>query len=184
MKIGIDISQIVYEGTGVSRFVRSLVAHTVRSDRKNEYVLFGASLRKRHILESYVRQFADLPHVSYTFVPIPPRVLDVMWNVIHIIPVTWFIGSVDVFWSSDWTQPPLGGARGVTTVHDLTVLRHPESFDSTIVTVQTRRLSQAIGECQLFFCDSRATQNDLVELLGVDTAKTKVVYPGFSMGDA
>ena len=43
MKIGIDISQIAYEGTGVGNFVENLVKQLITVDRKNEYVLFFSS---------------------------------------------------------------------------------------------------------------------------------------------
>ncbi len=39
MKIGIDISQIVY-GTGVGNFVKNLVVSLIQQDHDNEYVLF------------------------------------------------------------------------------------------------------------------------------------------------
>ena len=54
MKIGIDISQIVYEGTGVARYTKNLVENLLKIDKKNTYVLFGASLRKRKLLNCYI----------------------------------------------------------------------------------------------------------------------------------
>jgi hypothetical protein len=81
-------------------------------------------------------------------------------------------------WSSDWTQPPLAHARGVTTIHDLTVLTHPESFDRSIVLVQKRRLKRALAACDVLFCDSEATLRDVHNMLGVSKDKLFVVYPG------
>jgi len=46
MKIGIDISQIVYEGTGVARFTSGLVDSILVNDKKNEWVFFFSSLRR------------------------------------------------------------------------------------------------------------------------------------------
>src|SRR3989344_2931348 len=122
MRIGIDISQIVSEGTGVGKYVRRMVTALLKSDTKNEYVLFGASLRRRSIFYKYFKR------ENLVVVPIPPTILDVLWNKLHIFPVEWFTGKLDIFWSSDWTQPPLINAKGVTTIHDLIVLRHPENF--------------------------------------------------------
>ena len=45
MKIGIDISQIVY-GTGVSFYTKNLVENLLRIDQENEYRLFFSSLRQ------------------------------------------------------------------------------------------------------------------------------------------
>ena len=179
MRIGIDISQIVYEGTGVGNYVRHLVGELIARDTTNTYILFGASLRKRDTFITFYRSLAcDRKRVSLKTVPIPPTLLDILWNILHIIPVEWLIGPVDVFWSSDWTQPPLARARGITTVHDLSILRYPESFNRKILTVQKRRLKRVKQECRAFLCDSVATQKDLIEFLKVDRSKTRVVYPG------
>jgi hypothetical protein len=180
MRIGIDISQIAHEGTGVANYVRNLVKTLIESDNKNTYILFGASLRKRRVFDAFYQSLKAHPaKVTLRTVPIPPTLLDFIWNVLHIIPVEWFIGSVDVFWSSDWTQPPLAHARGITTIHDLTVLRYPRSFNRTIRSVQKRRLKRAISRCSMFLCDSEATKKDAASLLHIDEGKMRVVYPGF-----
>ena len=180
MRIGIDISQIVYEGTGVGTYVRKLVTELIRRDTKNSYILFGATLRQRAKLLSFYNSLpCDRKRVRLCIIPIPPTVLDILWNTFHIIPIEWFTGTIDVFWSSDWTQPPLLHARGVTTVHDLSILRYPESFNKKILSVQTRRLHRIKQECDAFLCDSIATQQDIVKLLDIDKQKTHVVYPGF-----
>jgi hypothetical protein len=195
MRIGIDISQIVYDGTGVGNYVRNLVRTLIAQDNTNTYVLFGASLRQRDKLKSYFRSLhSDPKKVTIKTVAIPPTLLSILWNTLHIIPIESFIGPVDVFWSSDWTQPPLGRAKGITTVHDLIAYKFPKETNaktgfrlsslapiSNIVKTQKRRLAWAKKECSIFLCDSKATQRDLIELLHIDVSKTKVIYPGFSV---
>jgi hypothetical protein len=194
MRIGIDISQIVYEGTGVAVYVRNLVSQLIARDKVNEYVLFGASLRRRDVFNSYYHSLVcDRKKVTLKTIAIPPTVLDVLWNTFHIVPVEWFVGSVDVFWSSDWTQPPLSYAMGVTTVHDLVAFKFPKETNkkigfrfstfapiSNIVSTQKRRLAWAKKECKVFLCDSKATQKDLIELIKIDWKQTRVINPGFS----
>ncbi len=176
MRIGIDISQVVYEGTGVARYVREMVRAVLAIDKTNEYILFASTLRRRHSIEQFYETVKN-PRVKLRILPIPTKLLELLWNQLHILPIETFIGPVDVFWSSDWTQPPLKNARGVTTVHDLTVLRYSESFGGTnIVDVQKRRLAWAKKECKYFLCDSETTARDAKELLGVKNAS--VVYPG------
>ena len=175
MKIGIDISQIVYEGTGVGNYVRAMVAELIKRDTKNEYILFGSSLRRRHI---FFRSFQTSRRVRLVIVPIPPTVLEFIWNRLHILPIEWLTGPLDVFWSSDWTQPPLSSAKGVTTIHDLSTVRFPESFVGKIVNTQKRRLHHAVAQCAAFFCDSEATKKDAIELLGIPNNKLFVIYPG------
>ena len=180
MKIGIDISQIVHEGTGVSTYVRSLVKAVIEKDHDNEYILFGASLRK---LSGFVEYFNEVhalnKRVRLVTVPIPPTILEFIWNTLHIVPVEWFTGPIDVFWSSDWTQPPLARAKGVTTVHDVSFLRYPKTFAKKIIDVQKRRLARVKQECKAILCDSEATKKDVASLVGIAQNKLQVVYPGF-----
>lgn len=181
MRIGIDISQIVYEGTGVARHVRNTVRELLRQDKENEYILFGASLRQLKKIQQYCDSLR-FPHPKLTvkLIPIPPTLLHILWNVLHIMPVEWFIGKIDIFWSSDWIQPPLLKAKGVTTIHDISFLRYPQSFPKTILTVQKKRLEHAFSECKLFFCDSEATKKDIVKYYQIEPNRLKVIYPGYS----
>lgn len=181
MKIGIDISQIVHEGTGVGHYVRNLVKALLQMDHSNEYILFGASLRKLSKFTDYFNELQTLnPRVRLVTVPIPPTILEFLWDRLHIVPVEWFVGSVDVFWSSDWTQPPFTRAKGITTVHDVSFLRYPETFAKVIIDVQKRRLAWVKRECEAILCDSEATKMDVDELLRIPKEKLFVVYPGFT----
>lgn len=177
MRIGIDISQIVHEGTGVGTYVRNMVCSLLKIDNKNDYVLFGASVRRRNLFQSF---YSSLPpdRVRLVTVPIPPIVLDIMWNRLHIIPIEKFTGHLDIFWSSDWTQPPLSRAKGVTTIHDLTTIRFPKEMDARIVATHARRLRWVKKECRAIFCDSESTKKDIEKLLQIPNDRLSVVYPG------
>ena len=179
MKIGIDISQIAHVGTGVAQYVRAIVSELVAKDGRNEYVLFGASLRKSEVFHEFFAGLGESgSRVRLVVVPIPPTILVILWNRLHWIPVEWFIGPIDVFWSSDWTQPPLSRARGVTTIHDVSYLTVGDSFVSHIRETQKQRLRWVKAECQRIFCDSRSTQDDVVSMMGIAKEKTVVIYPG------
>lgn len=180
MNIGIDISQSVYEGTGVGRYVREMVKHIVRISPKNTYVLFGSSFRHQDTLRLFCKEIVKInPSVKTVIIPFPPTILDIVWNIFHFFPITWFTGSLDLFWSSDWTQPPLGNAKGITTIHDVSFLRYPESFPKKIIQVQKRRLNRVKKICQTILCDSQATKNDVIHYLNIPEKKLYVVYPGY-----
>jgi glycosyltransferase involved in cell wall biosynthesis len=179
MKIGIDVSQVVYEGTGVGRYVRELIPVIIRLSPEDQFILFGSSLRQQRKLREFMDQIKkQYSNVVSVFIPLPPSFLDILWNKLHILPITWFTGSLDIFWSSDWTQPPLGIAKGVTTIHDLSFLRFPESFHKKIIEVHKRRLHHAKKECSHFLCDSEATKADVIEYAHIPADKCTVVYPG------
>lgn len=181
MRIGIDISQIVYEGTGVAKHVEQIVANLLKADTKNQYILFGSSFRQRSKLNNYIEKAKRINStVRSIILPFPIKFFEYLWNKLHIIPIEWLIGPVNVFWSSDWTQPPLIKALGVTTIHDLSIYRFPREHDINIVKVQKRRLKQAKKECQLFFCDSEKTKEDARGILNIPADKLFVVYPGIN----
>ncbi len=181
MRIGIDISQVAYEGTGVARYIKELIPRVITQAPEHDFILFAGSLRQQHIIKKFVASVCSSAYnVKVKIVPIPPSVLDFLWNTMHIVPIQWFTGPIDVFWSSDWTQPPVGRAIGITTIHDVSFLHYPESFHKRIVAVQRRRLLRAIQECSSFLCDSQATKDDVADYIGINRRKLIVVYPGFS----
>lgn len=193
MKIGIDISQVAFEHTGVAWYVQRLVATLIAKSPSHEFILFGASLRRYDVLTQFVISLQKkYPHVHARIIRIPPMLLDILWNRLHIVPVEWIIGSVDVFWSSDWTQPPLMNAKGVTTVHDLVIFNYPDEsnpvphidikegqFRANIVGVHKRRLYWVKRECARIFCDSEATKKDIMKFLSIPKERLDVVYPGY-----
>lgn len=180
MKIGIDISQLVYKGTGVARYVEHLVSKLVEIDDKNEYILFGNSLRKKNILDVYYNKNLKInPRVNKKIIPLPQTFMEILWNKLHIIPIENFIGKVDLFHTSDWVEPP-AKAKKVTTIHDFLVFKYPELFPQDLVETQKRRVSWVINEAEIILVDSESTKKDGYELLSVPKEKMVVVYPGIS----
>lgn len=175
MRIGIDISQVVYEGTGVSEYTKRLVQALLKHDSDNEYVLFFSSLRRKFPKSKF--QISNRK-IKFCIYPFPPLLLDLIWNRLGIIPIEWLTGPLDVFISSDWTQPPANKAKLVTIVHDLSPLKFPSEHHQKIVNVHKRRLNKVKQFCHVIICDSKATKHDLIQLLGVKETKIKVIYPG------
>lgn len=165
MKIGIDISQIVYEGTGTATYTKNLVENLLKIDKKNDYVLFGSSLRRQTQLKQFTRKIW----------PFPPTFLDFVWNKLHTFPVEKLIGPVDVFQSSDWTQPPTK-AKKVAPVLDMVVYKFPQFSHPQIIATQKRRLKWVKKEADRIVTISQASKNDLVEILGIPPQIIKVIY--------
>jgi len=181
MRIGIDLSQIIHEGTGVAFYTKNLVENLLKIDKKNQYILFGVSLRKKKLLDGYLLQFRKNKKVTLKTFYLPPLFLEFLWNKLHIFPVERLIGKIDVFFSSDWLQPPTK-AKKITTIHDLIVCKFPESFQPRgghdIVANQKRRLEWVRKESDLVICDSKATKKDVMRILKIPAQKLKVIYPG------
>lgn len=172
MKIGIDISPIVY-GSGVSAYTRNLVENLLRIDKSNRYTLFFSSLRRE--LTGFAVTGYGLRVILKTF-KLPPTLLDILWNKLHVLPVENFVGNVDVFHASDWTQPPAKSAKLVTTIHDLSFLNAAETVHPKVYAAQKRRLKWVKKEADAVIAVSEATKTDVVELLQIDPEKVHVVY--------
>jgi hypothetical protein len=176
MRIGIDVSQVIYEKTGVSEYLKNLVRELVDKDAKNQYVLFFSSLRGNLNFSDF--NFRSSPkNVSIKRFKFPPTFLDFLWNKLHIIPIEWLIGNVDVFITSDWTEPPSNGKKA-TVLYDLIVYKKPSETDSKIVKTQRRKLEWVKKESDLIFCISHATKKDAKDILEIDEKRLKIAYPG------
>lgn len=184
MKIGIDVSQIAYESTGVSDYLRNLVQTLSKIDRKNQYILFFSSLRRN------LPKLSLGPNFSIRKFGFPPLFLDLIWNKLHILSIEKLIGPVDIFITSDWTEPP-AKAKKATILYDLIVYKYPQEthnqfrfnllnllISPNIVASQKRKLGWVKKESNIVFCISASTKKDAKEILGIPENKLKVIYPG------
>lgn len=177
MRIGIDISQTAFEGTGVANYMYNVVQQLLMQDTKNEYVLFYSSLR-RPFQKSKFKSGNYKAKFKIKQFPFPPSALDFLWNRLHILPVEQLIGDVDIFITSDWTEPPTKKAKKMTVLYDLIVYKYPKETDEKIIAVQKRKLNWVQKESEKIMCISEATKQDAQEILGIDEKRLVVVYPG------
>lgn len=179
MKIAIDVSQLVYRQTGVANYLNQLLTHLLEIDQVNHYILFASSLRQN--LSFLSKEFGDFPRVTIKTVKLPPSLLDIIWNRLHILPIELFVGDIDIFISSDWTEPPTRHAKKLTILYDTIVYTYPNETAENIVQVQKRKLSWVKKESALIWCISEATKKDAMRLLGISEEKLAVVYPGVTL---
>lgn len=177
LRIGIDVSQIVY-GTGVSVYTQKLIEHLLKIDHKNQYVLFGSSLRAKKQLNNFFESFENYKNVETKLISFPPSILEFLWNRLHIYPIEKFVGEVDIFHSSDWIQPKISSTKTkkVTTIHDMVPYLFPSSVHPKIIAAHKRRLERVKEEVDLIFADSQTTKDDICKLINISEEKIKVVY--------
>lgn len=162
MQVGIDVSQVIY-GTGVSDYTLSLLG----SLPPETMVPVGFSLRRASEIKALLPAAATYP--------LPPRLLDILWNHLHLLPAETFFGSVDVLHASDWTQPP-AHCPVVTTIHDLAPFLYPRLTDPAIISVHKAKMAWAVKECSCFICVSQNTARDLQKIFNIPGSKITVIY--------
>ncbi len=175
MRIGIDISQMAYERTGVAHYLRNLVENLLKIDKENEYILFFSSLRKSIKYQVLSIKYNNVRLKTFR---LPPTLLDFLWNRLHVFPIEWFVGDVDLFITSDWTEPPAKKATKATILYDLIVYKYPKETAKEIVATQKRKLKWVKKESGVIFCISESTKRDAMEVLGIEEKRLRVVYPG------
>lgn len=177
MKIGVDISQAVYEGTGVARFTEGFARAILENRYTHSWTFFYYHFR-RNLPESLLKviEAANIPVVS---LPLPPKAMTVLWNDLHTLPIETLIPGLDWFITSDWTEPP-SKVKKATIVHDLAFKRFPHTIDPTIMRVMQKKLSLVGKESTIIFSDSQATKTDLTEFYNLCENKIIVNYPGIT----
>jgi glycosyltransferase involved in cell wall biosynthesis len=173
MKIALDVSQVIY-GTGVSKYTKNLVSHLLRIDDKNEYTLFGGSLRRKGELDTWINR---LPEAKRKTFYLSPYFLHLAWNTFHFLPAEVLTGTVDLLHTSDWAEPPTK-MKKVTTVHDLNFLIDPAFAHPQIRQVQTKRLFWVSKESAGIIAVSQATKKDLIEHLDIPSDRIEVIHEG------
>ena len=178
MKIGIDISMLVYQGSGVATYTYNLVKNLLKYDRTNEYRLFYSSLRRPPDFY-FINEFRKLGAKVYDY-RLPPRILKFLWNKYHLLPVEWLIGKVDVYHSSDYLRPPLlKGTKSITTLHDLTWKLFPQYHTQDVIEAHENKIQKTIKYRDHIIVDSQNTKLDLYKCFPkIKKSPISVIYPG------
>lgn len=172
MKIGIDISSIVY-GTGVSDYTSSLVSALINTYDEESFTLYGGSLRKYGALQSFSESFGE--EVVKKLWHMPPKVQSLLFNQWHV-PIEFFAGKLDVFHSWDWYTPRTRKAQLVTTIHDLSAIKSDITTNPEIVSSHQKSLSWIKKEAKHIIAVSESTKQDIMAILGIEEAKISVIY--------
>ena len=83
----------------------------------------------------------------------------------------------ETYYSGNTVAPKC--SRTVLTVHDMINERVPELIPRQDKTSSVKTL--AVARCDHIICVSHATKKDLIDIIGVDTAKISVIYHGCSL---
>ena len=178
MTIGIDITMLIYAGSGVANYTFNLVKSLLEIDKKNEYRLFYSSFRRPKNFY-YLEELKKAGGKVYEYL-FPPSLLKIIWGKLNIIPIEWFTGKVDVFFFSDFLRPPLlPETKGITTIHDLTWKLFPEYHEERIIVAHEKKIEKTIKYHDTIIVDSQNTKQDLLKLYPqIDKNKVNVIYPG------
>lgn len=162
MKIGIDVRCLTGSSrlTGISQYTRHLLTALIKRNGAS-YRLYPGYRRQNNL--NVLSIFPNLPaNSSWAWSPVPGHLLDLSWR-LGWPPVEWVTGPLDVFFEPNFYPPPVKKAAVVTTVHDLSFLRHPEWFPPGVAETRVQLLKAALNQVQAIIAVSRFTANELIE---------------------
>ena len=152
MKVGLDISPLVQTRAGTARHVRGLVgALRGRADLELELLSFGGPGR----VSSVVR--------------------DTWW---YSRGIARGAGGLDVLHCTTFRGPVGAEAPTVVTVHDLAILRHPESLPRWHRQYGRAGLAKVVRTAEAVVAVSEFTKAETVGLLGVPPERIRVAGNG------
>jgi len=159
MRIGVDIGRVVRGRGGVSSYTRELIRALAGEDVAHEIVLFdldGSTPRRRR-LEDEVG-------------PLPPRISSASASKTEL-------ENLDLFHAPAFAMPPAGARRHIFTVHDLTVLSHPEchTLGNRVRTLAS--VAEALVGGATMIAVSEATRREALRLLALPAEDIEVLPP-------
>jgi glycosyltransferase involved in cell wall biosynthesis len=181
VKIGIDYTIGVYQGSGTGRYARGLVHALAELDRENDYTLLWAYAPdpRGGELPRLDHAAGFPPNFRARRLPLNNRLLTAGWQRLRLpVPVELFSGPLDLLHAPDFVAPPTRRARRLVTVHDLTFLVVPEHAHPQLRAYLGDAVPRSVRAADHVFADSEATKLDLQRLLDVPEEKISVVYVG------
>lgn len=174
--VGIDITSTIYN-RGVSRYTMNLVRGLLQHPEM-KLTLYGSSLRQRQQLLDIAEGLKKDAHAKAETViqSYPPSLYNFLWNKLRFPKIRSVMPNVQLFHSWDWLQPPDTDLPLVSTIHDLAILKYPETAHPKVLDMHKQSWKILKERKAMIIAVSRATKRDIVELLQIPEKLVKVVH--------
>ena len=167
MRIGIDCRVLSEKGhAGIAQYTKHLVAHLLKHDTENDYVLFLSELLYR---EDDCPQNVEQKLCNST---IP------FWSSHLVFSKLVNSSSLNVFHGPSGMLPFFLKIKSIITIHDLFLIEHPEWFNGKTWFVRKIFIPYSIKKADTIISVSEATKNSLTRLFPRVESKIKVVHEG------
>jgi glycosyltransferase involved in cell wall biosynthesis len=159
VRIGIDAGRALHGCGGVASYTRQLIIGLARHAPGHELVVFDLD-RGVHRREDFEQAIGGLPP-----------------SVASAKPSRDELATLDVFHAPGFVMPPAGASHHVFTLHDLTVISHPDfhTLDNRIRTMVS--VAEALARGAVLIGVSRATLTEAVRLLSLSGDAVEVLPP-------
>jgi glycosyltransferase involved in cell wall biosynthesis len=159
VRLGIDAGRALHGRGGVATYTRELIRALIESLRVEEITLFDLDRGwwKREVFERELGPLSEGVVVAQA----ERSVLE----------------GLNLFHAPGFAMPPAGAPRHVFTLHDLTVLSHPDchTLDNRVRTLTA--ISEALARGATVLAVSAATREEATRLLALPTGAVEIVPP-------
>lgn len=162
---------------GISRYFSALIEHI--SDKTDMQVTVISPV---HINE-YLRRQSIKASVRGKYVPFHFRGAGRVLRAANraLLPMAWRGEQFDIIHETYYSSTASGRSKArVVTLHDMIHERYPEEFPNAAKVIREKRA--AVRRADHIICVSETTQRDATAILGLQPAKSSVIYLGCSLG--
>jgi glycosyltransferase involved in cell wall biosynthesis len=175
MKIGFEAKRVFHNTTGLGNYSRDLVRIMSTFYPENDYYLYNPKQSQKELFQANeANVFEKKPQGFFN------QLLTNTWRRFGIVQDL-KKDQVDLFHGLSG-EIPVGlkenGIPSIVTIHDLIFLRYPEYYSLIDRTIYTRKFKHAANAADLVVAISEQTKQDIIDFLGIDSKKIKVIYQG------
>ncbi|MDA8217719.1 MAG: glycosyltransferase family 1 protein, partial [Dehalococcoidales bacterium] len=160
-----------YRGAGISRYIRNLLPHLRRLGDDCLTVYLG----DRNIPPDFAPD--ERFRLRFSHLPTRRPAVRILWEQFWQ-PLALAREGIRVLHSLGYVQPLACPTRSVLTIHDLSFLLYPGSFNLANRTYLKAFTCRSAARADRIIAVSENTKRDVVRLLGVPEEKVAVVYHG------
>lgn len=175
MRIGIDISVLNMQKTGVGTYSHSLFKHLIKNDQENKYKIFFFSMSKKG-LPRYILKDFDYPHVELIQYNLGRGILNRAWWYIPKSLGAHFYKDIDIFHFSDTISMYPNSVPTIATIYDMTPAIYPQFHTDANIHFHSLRNETIKKHAHHFVTISESSKQDIHKLLHIPQKDISVVY--------
>jgi len=170
LKIGLITTVMDSTKTGIGWYCYNLIKNMIKLDRSNEYILIH-----REKNDNYLYKICKEELIPYPKIPVKKTI----GNYIQL-PLKLRKLNLDIVHEMSQIPPFLIDFEcgKLVTIHDLSAILYPETFDRLTVIFHRYILPQTLKKTDIVITDSYNSKKDIVKLLDFPEEKVEVVYLG------
>jgi len=169
VRIGIDLSSLTSNRTGVGSFTYYMTKHLLAIATDATFSGFSSGLHP--IVPGALKGCIQNRHLK-----LPTRALYKLWEWTGFPRVDAFLGGTDVFHATNYYLPPVKSSRRVLTIYDLAFMKNPHWGSPKIVGPFSKALRHFAHQADAVITCSKSSKLDIVDRLYIDPAKITVTY--------